>query len=106
MKMYTVLVTLTSPKNVSWIIMTCHYTAKWGSFMEMCLSTEAVENVMVHAIPFKQGTSFYSSFTIFAEWFLANIFTTRCHSLRGVSPLGIGWKSCGFAKAKGFIILF
>ena len=32
----------------------------------------------------------YSLFTIFAEWFLANIFTTRCHSLMGVSPLDIG----------------
>ncbi len=26
----------------------------------------------------------YSSFTIFAKWLLANIFTTRCHSLMGV----------------------
>ena len=31
----------------------------------------------------------YSSFTIFAEWFLANIFTTRCHNLMGLSPLDI-----------------
>ncbi len=31
----------------------------------------------------------YSSFTIFAEWFLANISTTRCRSLMAISPLDI-----------------
>ncbi len=31
----------------------------------------------------------YSSFTIFAEWFLANISATRCRSLMGISPLDI-----------------
>ncbi len=34
----------------------------------------------------------YSSFTIFAERFLENIFTTRCHSFMGVSPLDTGSK--------------
>ena len=32
---------------------------------------------------------YYSSFTIFAESFLANIFTMGCHSLTGDSPLDI-----------------
>ncbi len=40
----------------------------------------------------KEGWEDYSSFTIFAEWVLANIFTTRCRSLMGVSPLVIGSK--------------